>query len=140
GNSFEIVRQFAPVLIEHTLRSAMKIPRPRVVSQALPEPKNIRFARQSQGSETGKTLHPSLEIRDDRRNLRLLKHEFRYQHRVRRRVTTPRKVTAMPAKPGNQRAAESDRRRLRIADCGLPIGAPLRATVDREWVSCWLLV
>lgn len=86
--------------------AGVKISRSRIVAEALPRVQDVVDTRSTQGREGGKVFHPFFEVGNDRRHLRLLKHDFRDEHRVRITRSAPREIAAMFPKPTNKVAAK----------------------------------
>src|SRR5579871_814708 len=95
------------------LSRPMQIPRPAIIAQSFPEPQDLAFLGRGQVRHGGKRLQKSLEVRNDRRHLRLLEHDFADPDRVRIPTATPRKVSAATVEPGKEQAVE-----LRMRDWG----------------------
>ncbi len=93
----EGARELAAKLIANAHGRAMQIARARVVAEAGPEVQHVVDRRIGQRRDAGEALHEAQVIRHDRRDLRLLKHDLRHPHAIRRAVVLPGKI--VPAVP-----------------------------------------
>ena len=94
------------VFRHHVLGGRAKIPRARVVTQALPGVKDFVLRRGGEGGEIGEAPHPRLIIWDNRGDLRLLEHELRNENCVRIACPAPGEIAAMFPIPGEECVAE----------------------------------
>ena len=103
---FDRLRKFAAVLGDDELRGAMQIARTRVVAEAGPQVQHFIDGRGSERAHVGKALHEALVVAEHGRDLRLLQHDLRHPHAIRRRVLLPRQMLAAGAiEPGEERRA-----------------------------------
>ena len=87
----------------HPARRPMEIPRPGVVAQPFPDFQHVVERGPRQGPDGGKAPHPAFVVRDDGRNLRLLKHDLRDPDGVRMARASPGEVAGGAAKPAEER-------------------------------------
>jgi hypothetical protein len=94
------------VVVYDSLGGGVEITSARVVAETLPGVEDVRFCRGSERGEIREALEPTAVVGDHRRDLCLLQHQLRDEHRVRIARVTPWKIAAMLAIPGNDTAAE----------------------------------
>jgi len=103
----ERVGELPGMPLDDELRGAMKVPGPRVVAEAAPEPQHFVLARQRQAGEVRKPLAEALVVRHDRRNPSLLQHDLGEPDRVRiARALPGQVVAAVAALPADDRRRE----------------------------------
>jgi hypothetical protein len=86
----------------YCFRGRMQVAGARVVTEPLPRVQDFRFRGRGQAAEIRKAIQPSIIVRNDGRDLRLLQHHFRNQNRVGITRATPGEVAALPAIPGEK--------------------------------------
>ena len=93
----EARRERTGMQIAHTLRGAVQVAGAGVIAEAGPEVQHFVDGRVGQRHDVRKARNETLEVRDHRRDLRLLQHDLRHPHAVRRTVALPRQVVATAA-------------------------------------------
>lgn len=93
------------VFLRHGNRSRAKVPRPSVITEALPGVKNLMFGRRRQRGQGGEPAEPLIIIRDNGSDLGLLEHEFRDEDRIGVRGSAPREIAAIFAVPRKKGSA-----------------------------------
>ena len=95
------------MLANDALRRRLKVPRPRVVPEPLPQPQDLLLAAPRQIENRRKSGDEAVVIRNHRRDLRLLQHRLADEHVVRLRhsagstIHPPRQIAPMPPIPGD---------------------------------------
>ena len=132
-----VAREFAAMLSDDLLRRCVKMMRAAVIPETAPRAKHVVDRCASERTDVGKRRNESFEIRDDRRDLRLLQHDLGEPDRIwvaECRAHTlgaaplPRQIAApMNTLPGDDAGRES---------CTPTLGAsllrcPLRGPVSR---------
>src|SRR6266852_1459884 len=84
----------------------MQVARPAVVPQSFPKPQHVTFLGRGQICQSRKSFEKAFEVRNDRRHLRLLQHDFADPDMVDIPATAPGKVPAMAIEPGEERTAK----------------------------------
>ncbi len=84
----------------------MELPRAAVIAEALPEPQHLGLGRGCQRGDRRQGLRESLEVRNDRGDLRLLEHDFAQPDVVGVASAPPGEVAGVTGVPGEQTAAE----------------------------------
>ena len=95
-------RQLACILFLHNKRSLFQIPRSAVIAQAFPQLQEPVIAAVRQRRNVRQRLQKTLIVRLHRLHTRLLQHDLRNPHMIRRRIRPPRKVPVASPKPGCQ--------------------------------------
>src|SRR3569832_2188925 len=89
-------------MIEDDLRAAMQIACACIVTEPAPVMQHLVDGRIGEGIHIGKARDEALIIRNDRRDLRLLQHDLRHPHAIRREVSLPRQVLAAVLVPPSE--------------------------------------
>ena len=71
-----IARENAAEIFDDQFGAAVKVARPRVITEALPSAKNVCFSRAGEAADGGETAEPSNIVRHNGAGLSLLKHDF----------------------------------------------------------------
>ena len=98
------VRELAAVLFHDQPGGRMQISGAGVIAEALPGVKHIVLLRPCQRGKGWKSAQPLFIIREHRSDLGLLKHRFGNQDRVRIIGSSPGKIAAVLAIPGQKTA------------------------------------
>ncbi|CFW02491.1 Uncharacterised protein [Bordetella pertussis] len=116
GDLFGARGKAADAALHDFLRAAVQVAGARVVAQAGPVGHDIFLARRRQGGHIGKTFQEALVIRNDRRHLRLLQHDFREPDAIGVAGVLPGQIVAAVAGlPGRDAGGEVHGRHYRIA-------------------------
>src|SRR5262245_42672920 len=92
---------------DHRPRRGVQIPGPRVVSQPAPQGEHLVEISRGERPHIREAREEAPVIRNDRRNLRLMKHDFREPDTVGIARSLPRQVVApVPDMPAHQPAGE----------------------------------
>ena len=84
----------------------MQIAGTAVVTESSPETQHVLFVGAGQVGEGGKGRQEALEIGDDGRDLRLLKHDLADPDAIGVAISTPGKVPLMCVEPGEEVASD----------------------------------
>ena len=87
-------REFTGVLADHQLGRLVQIARPTVIAKPGPQMQYLVVTGGSQGMHIRERLHETLVIGNDGGYLRLLQHDLRHPHAVRRHALLPGQVLA----------------------------------------------
>lgn len=79
---------------------------PRIITEPLPGMENVGLGCVGENSDAGETPEPFIVIRNDGRDLGLLKHELGNEDRVGICRTSPGQIAAVYPVPGEKRAPE----------------------------------
>ena len=115
----ETGRELATMSVADLLRGAVQVARPRVVTESGPKVQHRVDGRRRERRDIRKAQYEALEVRDGRRDLRLLQHDLRDPHPVRAARSLPRQIVAPAAQvPGDERGAKLRRiGGFHIGDC-----------------------
>ena len=100
-----VARHCAAVRGDDGLRGAVEVARARVVAEALPEREHVIFLRCGERWKVREAREPAFVKRNDRRDLRLLEHDFRDEDRVWIPRATPRQNARRTPEPCGECAA-----------------------------------
>ncbi len=118
-----LVRQLTLVLPNDLLRGLMQMARARVVPQSGPQVQHLIERRTRQRLDGRKALHEARVIPEHRRDLRLLQHDLRHPHAIRRAFALPWQVMPPIARvPGDQRRRNAPCVRLAALGAGIRCG------------------
>ena len=104
------------MLVDYGDCSRAKIPGARVIAESLPGVQDFLLGRFCEGGEIRKTPNPLIIIRDHRRDLGLLQHEFRDQDGIRVLSAAPGQIAALQAVPFQKGTAKRGGGQSRIHD------------------------
>jgi len=105
-NRRKVFRENAGVLLHYDDGSGLQISSAGVVAESLPGVKDVVFGSGGEGGEIREAAEPFIVIRNDGRNLSLLKHELGDEDRVRIGGAAPRKIARVMSVPFEERAPE----------------------------------
>jgi len=118
GERYWVIRNAAPVFVDHSPSGLVKIAGPAVVTESFPKSKYLLFACRGKVAQRREGAHKSLEIGNDRGHLGLLKHDFTNPDAIGITIVPPGKLPAIAYVPVEEtpakRNAKSGRREIHI--------------------------
>src|SRR3569833_2669459 len=111
---YEISGEYSTVMIADERRAAVQMARAGVVAESAPVMQQLVDRRIRQCRYVGKARHEALVIGNDSGDLRLLQHDLRRPHSIRRGLALPRQILAAVAVPPGQQIGGETQGRNRV--------------------------
>jgi hypothetical protein len=102
-----ILWELTRVMADELASDSVQITRSAIVPEAFPQAKNLLLLGGRKGGNCRESGEKTLKVRDDSRDLGLLKHHLAYPDPIGIAVTAPGKVTLMSSKPTQKTTVQS---------------------------------